>query len=431
MLCHLPRTARFLSLAATVAIATAAATTTATVTAQTYKTTIIAMGLNKPIGISVHSSGDLYFTEIPEPGKFSAKNTVSMRDGKTGKVVQIVKGEPSPTHIVVLADRTFYWTCNQVGVIMQGKGTSHASVATGLSNCNGLAVTAKGRVFFTQLPTPGKPGSMGGKNNVAELVNGKAVVLKAGEPEPVDIVADANNNLYWTCKAAGVILRRDAKTKRVSLVLDKLDSPSGIAMDAAGNLYFTEVPTPGKFKNQGGRNAVWKYDPKTRNLTAIQFGIPEPTDVTVSADGKNVYWTCTTVGVIMQAVLTGSAPTVTSTSRNRIGDTVNLDLSAPGLGGKMYIAASSLGDGPVSVDSRFLGLTPDGLFVVTAFNMGAPIFTGFNGRLDSAGKARARIAILNDAALKGVNIYTAFGVLDMKSPSGVAALSSTLRFKIE
>ena len=420
------RTAGFLAAAALVAAATAT-----TATAQTYKTTIIAMGLNKPIGISVHSSGDLYFTEIPDPGKFSTKNTVSMRDGKTGKVLQIVKGEPAPTHIVVLSDRTFYWTCNNVGVVMRGKGTSHSSVATGLSNCNGISVTPKGRIFITQLPTPGKPGSKGGKNNVAELLNGKAVVLKAGEPEPVDIVADANDNLYWTCKSAGVILRRDAKTTAVSLVLDKLDSPSGIAMDGAGNLYFTEVPTPGKFANQGGRNAVWKYDPKTRNLTAIQFGIPEPTDVTVSADGKNVYWTCTSVGVIMQAVLTGTAPTVTSTSSNRVGDTVNLDLHAPGMAGKTFVAASSLGDGPVPIDSRFLGLTPDGLFIATVFGQGAPFFTGFSGKLDSSGKARARIAILNDPVLKGVNIYTAFGVADMKSPSGVAAISSTLRFKIE
>jgi glucose/arabinose dehydrogenase len=419
---------KLLSLAA-FTLATAAAATT--VPAQTYQTVTIATGLNKPVGIAVHSSGDLYFTEVPDPGKRSKNNTVSMRDARSGKITQIVTGEPAPTHIAVLADRTFYWTCNTAGVIMRGTGTSHTAIATGLSNCNGLTVTDKGRVFFTQIPTPGKSGTMGGKNNIAELVNGKAMVLKAGEPEPVDIVADAAGNLYWTCRTAGVILRRDAKTKGVSLVLDKLDSPSGIAMDAAGNLYFTEVPTPGKGRSQGGRNAVWKYDPATRNLTPIQFGVPEPADVTVSADGANVYWTCSTAGVIQQAVRTGSAPTITSTSRNRIGDNVDLDLSAPGLGNQSYLAASSLGDGPVPIAGRLLGLTPDGLFVATALGQGAPFFSGFVGRLDSAGKARARIAILNDAALKGVNIYTAFGVMDMKAPNRVAALSSTLRFKIQ
>lgn len=221
----------------------------ATVPAQTYKTTILVKGLNKPSGIAVHSSGDLYFTEIPSPGKFGSNNTVSLWIARTGKTSVIVKGEPAPTHIVVLPNRDFYWTCNSAGVIMRGKGTSHSSIGTGLSNPNGIAVTGKGRVFFTQLPTPGKPGNQGGRNSVAELVKGAATVLKSGEPEPVDIVVDANNNLYWTCKSAGVILTRNAKTSKVSLVLDNLDKPVGIAMDAAGNLYFTEVPTPGKFAN--------------------------------------------------------------------------------------------------------------------------------------------------------------------------------------
>ena len=58
-------------------------------------------------------------------------------------------------------------------------------------------------------------------------------------------------------------LRRDAVTKAVSLVLKRLEKPSGIAMDAAGNLYFTELPTPGKSAAQGGRNRIWKYDPRT------------------------------------------------------------------------------------------------------------------------------------------------------------------------
>ncbi|MHC4814097.1 MAG: Vgb family protein [Planctomycetota bacterium] len=408
-----------------------ATTLAAGLSAQTYTTSILHKGLNKPAGIAVHSSGDLYFTELPNPGKFNAGNTVAMRAAKTGQVTVIVKGEPAPMNIVVLADRSFYWTCNTAGVIMRGSGTRHSAIATGLSNPNGIAVTAMGRVFFTQLPTPGKPGSQGGKNDVSELIAGKAKVLVAGNPAPTDIAVDANNNLYWTCQTAGVILRRDAKTTKVTAVLNKLEKPTGIAMDAAGNLYFTEVPTPGKSGSQGGQNAVWKYDPNNKNLTLVKFGDPEPTDVTVSADGKSVYWTCTTAGVIMQAVQTGTTPTVTTNSTTRVGDRVDVEFNAPGFAGKSFLAASAMGPGPIIFGNRSLALAPDGLFFATALGMGAPFFSGFSGKLDSTGKARGRISIFNDAALKGVNIFTGFGVMDPRAPLGVAALSSSLRFQIQ
>ena len=49
---------------------------------QTYTTTIISKGLLRPTGISIHKSGDIYFTELPDYGKFSTRNTVSKRDAR-------------------------------------------------------------------------------------------------------------------------------------------------------------------------------------------------------------------------------------------------------------------------------------------------------------------------------------------------------------
>ena len=43
-----------------------------------------------------------------------------------------------------------------------------------------------------------------------------------------------------------------------------------------------------------------RLDLNTNDITVIHRGDPEPTDVTVARNG-NVYWTCTSAGVIVEA----------------------------------------------------------------------------------------------------------------------------------
>jgi DNA-binding beta-propeller fold protein YncE len=96
-----------------------------------------------------------------------------------------------------------------------------------------------------------------------------------------------------------IILRRS--NGKVSVFRDKLDHPSGIAIDHKGEmLYFTEVPTPGVPGDQGGKNRVRAIDLRTGALRTIHTGDPEPTDVAVARNG-NLYWTCTSAGVIVEA----------------------------------------------------------------------------------------------------------------------------------
>jgi len=403
----------------------------ATATAQHYKATVLTKGLNHPVGISVHSSGDLYFTELPDPGMATARNKVSMRDATTGKVIQLVSNEPAPTNIVVLANRDFYWTCSTAGVIMRGSGMRHAAIAKGLDHCNGLAVTSAGKVYFTELPTPGMSGKNGGRNTVSVLETNGPKVLSFGEPEPWDVVIDGKGNLYWTCRSAGVILRRDAVTGNKTKVLTGLEKPTGLAIDGSGNLYFTSVPTPGKSGSKGGRNSVWKYDIARRALTLVHFGDPEPTDVTVTSDGSSVYWTCTSAGVIVRADRIANTPAITSMSTTKIGTKVKFDLSAPGQGGMIFQTATAAGVGPIAVDSRYLALAPDGLFFASFLNQYPQLFQGYGGKLDASGNATAALMLPNDAALKGFVLFNAFVTLDMRAPTGVAGISNTFRFVIE
>ncbi len=274
-----------------------------------YELSVIAQGLETPTGIAVDGYGNVYFSQVPTPGvagPMGGMNTVSVLDAETSKIEHLTMGEPEPTNLAVSRNGTLFWTCKSAGVILMHSNGATSLVKSGLSKPSGIAIksglTNLSPIYFTQVPTPGVPGTMGGMNTVSVLQGGNVTNLTVGEPEPTDIAISKNNTLYWTCKSAGVILKR-TNSGQVSVLLSGLNSPTGIALDRAGSLYFTEVPTPGVPGSQGGQNKVWKYDLGSGAMTAINEGDPEPTDIAVSDDGLHVYWTCTSAGVIVRADL--------------------------------------------------------------------------------------------------------------------------------
>ena len=267
-----------------------------------YETSVIASGLLRPTGIAVHGAGGgttIYFSQIPTPGvpgSMGGMNSVNFLTRTSMGVVSM--GEPEPVNLALSSRGDLYWTCRTAGVIlgMDRRTRQVGLVLAGLDMPTGIA-TYKDELFFTQLPTPGVPGGM---NTVNRYADGVVTILTMGEPEPTDIAVDNQGTAYWTCKSAGVILKR-TRHGAVSLVRGMLDHPTGIALDKSGrSLYFTEVPTPGVPGSMGGTNKVWRHDLRTGGLELVDAGDPEPTDVAVAADGT-LYWTCTSAGVIVRA----------------------------------------------------------------------------------------------------------------------------------
>jgi len=266
-----------------------------------YRISVVASGLNRPVGIALDGSDDLYFTEVPDPGLAGGRNGVSHLDLATHVITAISSGEPEPTNLAVARNGDVYWTCKSAGVILRHIEDSGMTepFATGLAQPSGIAVRRRSAVYFTEIPTPGVAGPDGGMNTVSVLRGNDKMVISMGEPEPTDIALAKNGDLYWTCKTAGVILKRSNGV--TSLFKSGLDAPSGIAIDHKGEvLYFTEVPTPGVAGVDGGRNAVRAIALETGEMRTINQGDPEPTDVAVARNG-NIYWTCTSAGVIVEA----------------------------------------------------------------------------------------------------------------------------------
>jgi hypothetical protein len=276
--------------------------------AQQYSTRVIASGLQSPTGIAIDGSEVIYFTQVPTPGVAGGANSVARLDLDSGAIAILHAGEPEPRNITIDRNGNLYWSCTSAGVILtQDEDGDTSQLLTGLDRPIGIAIGRNGTLYFTEVPVPGVAG---GTNRVVAFNGATQSTLSMGEPEPVDVAVARNGDVYWTCRSAGVILRRSGGV--TAPFLTELDDPVGIAIDHKGeNLFFTEVPTPGFSGANGGRNKVWRVNLATSERTLIDEGDPEPTDITVARNG-NLYWTCTSAGVIMEARRVRARPVVDS-----------------------------------------------------------------------------------------------------------------------
>jgi len=123
--------------------------------------------------------------------------------------------------------------------------------------------------------------------------------------------------------------------------------------------------------------------------------------------------------------LTIDTITITASGKPVPGGTVTLDLSAPADGGLAYQIGSSLGTGPIPIDSRQLGLSPDAILMASVNGWMPTVFKDYTGYLDAAGKGKGTLNIPNIPILVGIKVHSAFVTLDSTAPSGVKSISPT------
>lgn len=121
---------------------------------------------------------------------------------------------------------------------------------------------------------------------------------------------------------------------------------------------------------------------------------------------------------------------ITGSGSPSIGQTFALDLLAATDAGLPYQVGTSLGTGPIPMDTRMLRLSPDDLLVLSVQGTLPQVFSGYVGLLDNGGKAQAKLHTPNIPGLVGIRLHSAFVTIKNGAPSNLASISPTCSFTI-
>jgi FG-GAP repeat protein len=113
-----------------------------------------------------------------------------------------------------------------------------------------------------------------------------------------------------------------------------------------------------------------------------------------------------------------------------IGGSFILHLLAPGDGNLPYQIGTSLGTGPIPIDTRLLNLSADALLFLSVGGTVPAIFPNYSGVLDNTGNGKAALNIPNASVLVGYHIHSAFVTIKAGAPSNIKSISNTFSFVI-
>jgi len=121
---------------------------------------------------------------------------------------------------------------------------------------------------------------------------------------------------------------------------------------------------------------------------------------------------------------------LSGTGTPRPGGVIRFALTANDDAGLPYQVASSLGLGPIAVDTRKIDLSPDALLLVSVGGLLPSVFAGYPGVVDANGQAKAAIHVPNIPALIGLRLHSAFVTLSPAAPSGIKSISNTFSLSV-
>lgn len=154
----------------------------------------------------------------------------------------------------------------------------------------------------------------------------KPSVISSGLSSPFAVAVDANGNLYFTDTGHGLVKKVPAAGGSPVTISSGYVNPRGIAVDAAGNVYVTDM----------GANAVYKIPAGGGTQVAIGSGFSQPVNIAADKLG-NVYVGNSGNNTFIKIPADGSAQVtlpsgVTSQGGIALDDAVNLYQSAQSFG---------------------------------------------------------------------------------------------------
>jgi len=161
--------------------------------------------------------------------------------------------------------------------------------ATGFVGPTSIVLHRDGTLYGANYREPGSIGAISSDWS-AQLVLPRKQIQGTGplEPEITGLALDKEGRLLMVDAAAGKLLRWSPGTGQLSTLVDRFegrrfDRLFAIAVDDAGNYYFTETS---RDEDRPQSGSVYRYDIATNRTTRLVSALDGPTGVAVSANGR-------------------------------------------------------------------------------------------------------------------------------------------------
>jgi len=355
---------------------------------------------NHPDGVAVDASGNVYVAD--------SANKLVRRIAAGGVVTtfatEVTSGVGAGTLFGVLggiavdaAGNNLYVTDYSSGAVYEitqgGVVTIFLAVGT-LTNPYGLAVDASGNVYVADA----------GNGQIRKITSGGTVSTLAGTGGtfafPVGVAVDSAGNVYVTDRSADVVrkvssggavttyagLAFTSGTVDGSLTAARFANPSGIAIDASGNLFLTdsgqivrEINTSGIVTSLAGSTAQPGSTDGTGSTALFSFSGSTPAGIAVDHSG-NFFVADIGNDTIRQGAASPYAPPVITlqpqTQSINAGTTATFSVVVSGTGPFTYQWSSS---GGAIMDANGMSYTTGvaGIYQVVVVGPGGTVFSSF------------------------------------------------------
>jgi sugar lactone lactonase YvrE len=164
-------------------------------------------------------------------------------------------------------------------------------VATGFAFAEGPAFDVQGNLYvvnYRELGTIGRITPDGSASIWCDLK--KASPVEGRKVQANGLKIDSESRLIAADAGGGRILRISSDGQQVEVLADRcdgvrFDAINDVALDRAGNIYFTDPGTSSAEKPVG---SVYRYDVGTKKTTKLASGLAYPNGVAVTPDQKQL-----------------------------------------------------------------------------------------------------------------------------------------------
>jgi len=163
--------------------------------------------------------------------------------------------------------------------------------ATGFAPASAVALDGAGNLYVANYRLPGTIGRITPDGTASIFCDlAELAPVEGAMPQVSAVRVDASSRLIAADGGAGRLLRIAADGKSFELLADRHNgqrfvSPSAVALDLAGNIYFADLGEPNAEKPAG---IVFKYDINTKKVSRLVARLDAPGGLAVTPDQKQL-----------------------------------------------------------------------------------------------------------------------------------------------